>query len=80
MRVNPDPNNERNTMNWQLEHAGTSWTWRPAGEVATLRMAVAACRALNADGFAARIMRAGQVWFDDDEIRNLEERYPSLQL
>lgn len=63
-------------MNYSIEHAGTSGEWRVAGEVATVKMAVAASRELMDDGFDVRIMRAGSVWMTTAEIRTGNGPYP----
>jgi hypothetical protein len=63
-------------MNYEIEHAGTSGTWRKAGEVATVKMAVAAARELQSEGYAVRIMRADGEWMNDDEVRSGNGPYP----
>jgi hypothetical protein len=56
-------------MNYEIQHAGTSGEWRKAGDVATIKMAVAASRELMEEGYEVRIMRAGRVWMNAEEIR-----------
>jgi hypothetical protein len=56
-------------MNYEIEHAGSSGTWRPIGQVACINMAVAASREVLKDGYDVRIMRAGSVWMNSEQVR-----------
>jgi hypothetical protein len=63
-------------MNYQIENAGTSGTFRLAGEVNSIKMAVAAARELIEDGYQVRIKRADSIWMDHDEIISGNGPYP----
>jgi hypothetical protein len=56
---------------YEIEHCGSSGTWRKCGELSNRRAAIAAARAIRADGDAVRIL-----WGDgiDDEATDEANR------
>ena len=56
---------------YEIEHCGTSGTWRKCGELWNRQAAIAAARAIRADGYAVRLL-----WGDgiDDEATDEANR------